>query len=213
MTIDQLHEVSDEDKGICGFVSMVQLLLDHRRITFEDFEKDYGSSTISFTKEWINIQVEHDSSVVDPSDGKKVATALRRSLLFTQDFKGFKDYKTENYLQDENWKGLALTPEAICDYLLRRYSLNMNIQYDFGQPKLDNFLKEDKEFRKDFHGIYGIKKCDKSEDYNVEHGQLSHYIYIDTEGNLMTWGYQNEDAKSKLSLKKYSSIVVRLYPS
>lgn len=115
-----LHEIRQEGRGICGFVSMIQLLLDTRELTYAEFERKYKNKASRFAQEWIDTQIAHDRL-----EGNKDAlikdTALKQCLSFTHEFGEEYNYTVKD-LEEGKWEGLALIPEAICDYILRKYN-------------------------------------------------------------------------------------------
>ncbi|HAA16353.1 MAG TPA: hypothetical protein DCE41_33480 [Cytophagales bacterium] len=210
---DKSEIVQDDGKGICGFVGMAQLLIDYGKMSLPTFNKEYGTA-IAFAAEWLSIQLDHDKKLARETGKKVVATALNQSLKLTGEWVKAEDLTVEKLIeytknQFDGIVGFALTPEAICDYLDRRYGLKMMIEMydpyrDFAAIWQDtkNHLGP---------GMYGIGSADpkSSKDF-----WLRHWVYIDQKGELMTWGDEGKKALKALKDKKpsYTHVLVRLYP-
>ena len=207
MPVNDKSEISQDGKGICGFTHMLQMLIDEGRLTLNDFNNTYTNST-AFADEWLQTQIAHDSHLEEPA-----ATALNQSLLFTGDFgEPFNQVSLQELLRVKSWdwkkrKGFALTPEAICDYVARKYGLDMMIQ-PYHPNKSNDALWTSKKNHLG-QGIYGIKP-DVGAGPNQD--QIKHYVYIDRAGELMTWQATGTAAMKKLKDRHYSEVVVRLYP-
>ena len=191
-----LCKISDGGRGICGFVSMVQLLIDNEKIQVPYNEQEIATK---FAQEWVNTQIEHDKQV-EPN----VITALKSSLILTKDFTNYENYNNEKIKDIKQADGLALTPETICDYLLRRYGLTMEITI-YDNKKISELWKSPKDHLGS--GIYGLKKLEKK---STNKNQLSHYVYIDKKDNIMTWGDTNNEVLKSLNDKSYDEVVVKL---
>lgn len=209
MTINRKSDISQDEKGICGFTHMIQMLIDHDKLTLNNFNNEYGTST-SFANEWLKIQIEHDNGLMT---SEKVATALNQSLIFTGDFGGpYSNITLDELLNVKQWDwnqraGFALTPEAICDYVGRRYSMQMMIQPFDPYPTIDELWSN--ETNNLGSGIYGIMK-DQGAGLNKD--QIQHYVYIDKDGELMTWTKTGSAAKTAIKNNGFTKVAVRLYP-
>lgn len=201
-------QISQDGKGICGFTHMIQLLIDNNKMTLEDFERLYGSST-NFAEHWLRTQIEHDKLI----GSDKVATALKQSLNFTGDFgEKYNDITLDQLLAVTHWDwakrpGFALIPEAICDYVERKYRLKMMIQLFNRYPTIDDLWKNQTNHLGE--GIYGIMKANGA---GPQKDQIQHYVYIDKKGELMTWTETGDAAKRKIKANGFEQVVVRLFP-
>ncbi|BFM48715.1 hypothetical protein [Marinomonas sp. THO17] len=201
-------QISQDGKGICGFTHMIQLLIDNNKMTLEDFERLYGSST-NFAEHWLRMQIDQDRL----AGSDQVLTALQNSLHFTGDV-GCQNSKMTLYqlLAVIHWDwtkhyGFALTPEAICDYLDHKYRLKMVLQIFNRYPTIDELWQS-----KTHHlgeGIYGIMKAEGA---GPQKDQIQHYVYIDKQGELMTWTETGNAAKRKIKAHGFEQVVVRLSP-
>lgn len=207
MPVSDKSEISQDHKGICGFTHMIQMLIDHGKLSLKEFNQKYKTAT-AYADEWLTTQVKHDTQVK-----KEVATALSQSLSFTGDFgQPYDEISLEELLKIQSWDwttraGFALTPEAICDYVLRKYSLTMMIQPYHPNKTLDQLWSS--KTNNLGTGMYGIKKVQGA---GPNKDQFTHYVYIDKSGELMTWGKTGQDAKEALIRKQYTQAVVRLFP-
>ena len=201
-------QISQDGKGICGFTHMIQLLIDNNKMTLEDFERLYGSST-NFAEHGLRTQIEHDKLI----GSDKVATALKQSLSFTGDFGDkYSDITLDQLLAVTHWDwakrpGFALIPEAICDYVERKYRLKMMIQLFNRYPTIDDLWKNQTNHLGE--GIYGIMKANGA---GPQKDQIQHYVYIDKKGELMTWTETGDAAKRKIKANGFEQVVVRLFP-
>ena len=193
-----IHEIKQDGLGICGFTSIIQLLIDNKVMTQSEFEKNYGNTT-AYAEERLDIQIAHDSAI---SSSSKVATALNQSLKFTGEFGPKFDISIEKLLQTKEWDwmkspGFALTAESIADYLTRKYGLKVSFKLqDFDS---DISLLKDKPHDP---GIYGIKR--------LEAKHIQHWVYVDNAGNLMTWGLQNQSAYVKMISSGFDCVSTRI---
>lgn len=223
MTLKEKYEITQGDgnlKGICGFTTMSQFVIDHGKISLKDYEKQYGKNTIKFAKEWIDRQLKFDAKVKKKNPNE--VTSLQASLAYTREFKGF-----ENFIEDKEhppsaeeltallkdpkkWDGLALVPEAIIQYIKKHYDISLKVSiYTDNGGKGKNIGDLWKATNNNLgHGIYGVKL--PVQEGGIEAGapvsskkrfkgesQVAHYVYIDKAGNLMTWGSQNDKAANQ----------------
>ena len=209
MPVTDKSQISQDNKGICGFTHLIQMLIDERKLTLQQFNSTYTTST-AFADEWLQTQISHDSRLDQPA-----STALNRSLMFTAEFgKPFNEISLQELLQVKSWDwearpGFGLIPEAICDYALRKYGLTMMIQAYNPNKTLDQLWTS--KSNNLGHGIYGVKrKVGAGRDGK----QITHYVYIDRAGELMTWQSTGDTAKNKLKNSRtgFTEAVVRLYP-
>lgn len=200
-----IYEITQNKKGICGFVSMAQLIIDYDKMTLQQYEQKHGTDGIKYTQEWMDIQINHDERLKTEGTLDFTATSLNQCLAFTEDF-GDKYKYTVTDLQNGKWEGLGLIPEAICDYLDRRYGLKMGIEIYDNKSVNDLWQSTTNNLG---NGIYGLRKSAAMN--TVKDSQLSHYVHIDKAGNLMTWGKQNEEANKAIT-GLYEQVIVRLFP-
>lgn len=207
MPITDKSQISQDEKGICGFTSMIQMLIDNHKLTLSDFIRIYGTST-AFADEWLRIQIDHDRLELNAN----VATALKQSLLFTGDFGAKYQISLDQLLKENHWDwsekpGFALIPEAICDYVLRKFRMEMMIEIYSPYKTMDQLWSSTSNNLG--AGIYGIM-TDNGAGPNKD--QIQHYIYIDNNGVLMTWQKTGQTAKQALIDNGFTKVVTRLYP-
>lgn len=197
-----LTNISDQGKGICGFVSIIRFLIDNGAMTQQQFQSQYQGNALNYAMEWVETQIAHDASL---KKGAKVATALNQSIKFTNDFVGdYQNYTVENLKDPNKWEGLALTPEAICDYLLRKYNIKTNITI-LSSVSLSSLWQIGTHSAG--AGIYGIT-LKNEEGQVINPGQLAHYIYMDNDGHLYQWTFKNHQAVENLI--EYENAIVKI---
>jgi hypothetical protein len=206
------YQISQDGKGICGFTHMVQMLIDNGKLTLDGFNQTFKTST-AFADEWFRVQIAHDRALAQEKNMNVSATALNQSLKFTGGFGDkYSDITLQELLDATSWNwakrpGFALTPEAVCDYVLRQYGMNMMIQ-PYHPNKSINQLWTSKTNNLG-PGMYGIKKTPGA---GPNGDEIQHYVYIDKEGELMTWQKNGQDAMDALKQAGFTEAVVRLYP-
>ena len=242
MTLKDKYQITQGDnnlKGICGFTTMSQLIIDYGKITLQDYEKKYGANTIKFAKEWIDRQLAFEQN----EKKKGEVSVLDVSLAYTRAFKGYENFLEKNktppsdqelikILEDpKQWDGLALVPEAILQYLLKHYNIKLSIfAYDKSNGGRGKSIGElwTSTSKNLGHGIYGLKLPDQSKGVKAGaplssdpkfkgQSQVAHYVYIDKKGNLMTWGSQNGAAAKqgdalKQIIGRFGYVYVKLHP-
>lgn len=207
----QIYEISQDGKGICGFTSMAQMLIDTGKLTLDEFKGKYATST-GLADAWLQNQIQHDQSLKEAKQLDVAATSLKQSLLFTGDFGVKYEMPLDDLLSTKTWDwntkpGFALIPESICDYVLRGFGLKMGITpYEPAKTLADLWKDTDTNLG---NGIYGIKR---KEGAGPNKDQIQHYVYIDKTGNLMTWTKQSKDAFNALAAKNFVEVVVKLTP-
>ncbi len=206
------YQISQDDKGICGFTHMVQMLIDNGKITLDGFNQTFKTST-AFADEWFRVQIAHDRELAQEKNENISATALNQSLKFTGGFGDeFNDITLQELLNATSWDwarrpGFALTPEAVCDYVLRQYGMKMMIQPYHPNKSIDQLWTS--KTNNLGSGMYGIKKTPGA---GPNGDEIQHYVYIDKEGELMTWQLKGQDAMDALKQAGFTEAVVRLYP-
>ena len=196
MALKDKSQIVQGGRGICGFACMSQVLVDFGKITLKDYQTKYGDgnasatqvTAIKFTQEWMDKQIAHDAKLKKEQKLDFTATSLKQSLMFTEDFGA--DYKyTVSDLEKGNWKGLGLVPEAITQYLNTNWKLGWTITiYKDNNNEGADIAKLWKSTSDNLgNGIYGIKRK-KGTKGALPSNQITHYVYIDKAGNLMTWG-------------------------
>ena len=206
------YQISQDGKGICGFTHMVQMLIDNGKITLDGFNQTFKTST-AFADEWFRVQIAHDRKLDQEQNEKVSATALNQSLKFTEGFGDkYSDITLQELLDATSWDwakrpGFALTPEAVCDYVLRQYGMKMMIVPYHSSKSIDQLWTS--KTNNLGPGMYGIKKTPGA---GPNGDEIQHYVYIDKEGELMTWQLKGQDAMDALKDEGFTEAVVRLYP-
>lgn len=197
------------DEGLCGFVAIAQHCVDSGLLSLSDFVSKYGDVTDetaakAFSAEWVAINESGLSG--------DFATAMSQTLSFTKEFGGDFSKYTLDTLKSGAYEGIALTPESIAHHLsvdLDKTKIGKKFSkatFTLGTgpnniiSTIDDLWKSTTDNQG--QGIYGL--------FDSAQKKVEHYVYIDSMGNLMTWGRENEAAKKALKEDDFVAAYVKI---